>query len=357
MTIAGYRLEKQAQVGSFSLLVQALVSIALAFVASGLLLAILGFDPIAAFDALRKGAFGSWRNVQGSLVHAAPLAFTGLAAAVAFRARIWSIGQEGQLFAGAMMAYFFTTFLNLPAVIMVPLVICAAALGGGLMGGLAGTLKARFNVDVIVSTVMLNYIIVYLLSYLLTSRIWMAPGEYYLQTDRIPRTARLPDLWPGAELHLGVVLAVLAVLALHVLINRTTFGFDLRAFGDNAVAARFKGVEPKRMTVTVLMLSGALAGLGGVVQSFGVDFRLSQNFLFGYGSAGLIVAVIAGLRPLSVGLVALLFGALAKGGLFMQVMADVSSAIVSAMQAIILMFFLITSVLFQYRLRRVDNDV
>ncbi|MEP6017794.1 MAG: ABC transporter permease [Paracoccaceae bacterium] len=357
MTLAGYRLEKRAEAGMLGQLVQAFVAIVAAFVVSGFLLAVLGFDPFAAFDALRKGAFGTWRNVQGSLVHAAPLAFTGLAAAVAFRARIWSIGQEGQLFAGAMMAYFFTTILDLPVLIMVPLVVLAAALGGGLMGGLAGTLKARFNVDVIVSTVMLNYIIVYLLSYLLTSRIWMAPGEYYLQTDRIPRDARLPDLWPGAELHLGVLLALLAVIAMHVLISRTTFGFSLRAFGDNPVAARFKGTNPSRMTVIVLMLSGALAGLGGVVQSFGVDFRLSQTFLYGYGSAGLIVAVIAGLRPLSVGLVAFLFGALAKGGLFMQVMADVSSAIVSAMQAIILMFFLVTTVAFQYRVRRVRHDV
>ncbi|MCY4304820.1 MAG: ABC transporter permease [Aestuariivita sp.] len=357
MTISDYRIEKRADVGMIGLFAQALVAIALAFIASGLLLTVLGFDSVAAFDALRKGAFGTWRNVQGSLVHAAPLAFTGLAVAVAFRARIWSIGQEGQLFAGAMLAYFFTTFLNLPAIITVPLVILAGALGGGLIGGLSGKLKTRFNVDVIVSTVMLNYIIAYLLSYLLTSRIWMAPDEYYLQTDRIPQEARLPNLWRGADLHLGVALAVLAIIVLHVLINRTTFGFSMRAFGGNPVAARFKGIEPRRMIVIVLTLSGALAGLGGVVQSFGVDFRLSQTFLYGYGSAGLIVAVIAGLRPLSIGLVAFIFGALAKGGLFMQVMADVSSAIISAMQAIILMFFLVTSVLFQYRLRRVDRDV
>ncbi len=352
-----YRIEKRAEVSLPGLLLQALVAIALAFVASGVLLTILGFDPIAALDALCEGAFGSWHDFQGSLVHAAPLALTGLAAAIAFRARLWSIGQEGQLFAGAMMAYFLTTLLDLPALLMVPLVILTGAIGGGVMGGLAGILKTQFNVDVIVSTVMLNYIIAYLLSYLLTSRIWMAPGEYYLQTDRIPHEARLPDLWPGSELHLGVALAALAILLLHALINRTTFGFSMRAFGGNPVAARFKGVEPKRMTVIVLMLSGGLAGLGGVVQSFGVDFRLSHTFLYGYGYAGLIVAVIAGLRPLAVGLVALLFGALAKGGLFMQVMADVSSAIVPALQAVILMFFLITSVLFQYRLRRADKDV
>ncbi|MCY4301369.1 MAG: ABC transporter permease [Aestuariivita sp.] len=357
MTISDYRIEKRTDVGAIGLFMQALIAITLAFVASGLLLTILGFDPVAAFDALHKGAFGTWRNAQGSLIHAAPLAFTGVAAAVAFRARIWSIGQEGQFFAGAMMAYFFTTFLNLPALIMVPLVILAGALGGGLMGGLSGTLKTRFNVNVVVSTVMLNYIIVYLLSYLLTSRIWMAPGEYYLQTDRIPKNARLPDLWPETDLHLGVVLAVLTIIGLHFLINHTTFGFSLRAFGDNAVAAHFKGVAPKRMTLIVLTLSGALAGLGGVVQSFGVDFRLSQTFLYGHGSAGLIVAVIAGLRPLSIGLVAFLFGALAKGGLFMQVMADISSAMISTMQAIILMFFLVTSVLFQYRLRRISQDV
>ncbi|MCG7522546.1 ABC transporter permease [Ruegeria sp. Ofav3-42] len=351
-----YKLSKRVEIGTAGVLLQAAVAITMAFLASGILLAILGFDPWEALDALRIGAMGDWESVQGSMVHAAPLAFTGLAASFAFRARIWSIGQEGQFFAGAMMAYFFTTIVQLPAILMVPLVILAGMLGGSLIGGLCGVLKSRFDVNIIVSTVMLNYIIVYLLSYLLTSRIWMAPGEYYVQSARVPKSSHLPDMFANTDLHIGVGLAILTVLAMHFVVNRTTFGFGLRAFGDNQVAARFKGINPKRMTVIVMLISGALAGLGGMVQTFGVDFRVSQTFLTGYGSAGLIIAVIAGLRPLSVGLVALLFGGLANGGLFMQVMADVSSAIISAMQAIILMFFLITSVLFQYRIKRVTSD-
>ncbi|WP_170760796.1 ABC transporter permease [Ruegeria lacuscaerulensis] len=351
-----FRIEKRPEMGLIGLVVQAAFAITLAFVASALLLEVLGFNALESFEALRIGAIGDWESFEGTLIQATPLVFTGLAAGIAFRTRIWSIGQEGQLFAGAMMAYFITTLFDLPPFLMVIAVILAGALGGALMGGLAGVLKARFNVDVIVSTVMLNYIIVYLLSYLLTSRLWMAPGEYYLQTAQVPEASRLPAFLSGTNLHLGVGLALLAIMIMQFILSRTTFGYELRAFGDNQVAARFKGTNPQRMTVIVLMLSGGLAGLGGVAQTFGVDFRISQTFLFGFGSAGIIIAVIAGLRPVMIGFVALLFGGLASGGLFMQVMADVSSAIISAMQAIILIFFLGSSVLFRYRLKRVTSD-
>ncbi|WP_170574658.1 ABC transporter permease [Ruegeria atlantica] len=351
-----FKVEKRPELGFLGLVTQAVVAIILAFLASAVLLEALGFNAAESFEALRIGAIGDWESFQGTLIEATPLVFTGLAAGLAFRAKIWSIGQEGQLFAGSMMAYLLTTMVELPPVLMVTAVLVAGMVGGALMGGLAGVLKARFNVDEIVSTVMLNYIIIYLLSYLLTSRLWMAPGEYYLQTAQVPEASRLPLLPIGDNLHLGVGLAVLAVILVHFVLSRTTFGYELRAFGENKTAARYKGTNPKRMTVIVLMLSGALAGLGGVGQTFGVDFRITQNFLVGLGSAGIIIAVIAGLRPIMIGLVALLFGGLANGGLFMQVMADVSSAIISAMQAIVLIFFLGSSVLFQYRLKRVTSN-
>ena len=332
--------------------VSTLFAILLAVLASTVLLLIVDVDVWEAYYALVIGAFGDLDSIYGTLVKSVPYAFTGLATCIAFRAKIWNIGQEGQVFAGAMMAYWITTSFSLPPIINIIVVVLAGCLGGAALGGLSGVLKARFRVDEIVSTVMMNYIIIYVLSYLLASRLWMAPGEYYLQTAQIVEANRLPILVEGSKLHLGFLLALFAVVGVHILLKRTTFGYAIRAFGSNAEAARFRGTNPNRMVIYVMLLSGALAGLGGAAQSFGVDFRIAQNFLLGLGSTGIIIGVIAGLRPIGIGVAAILFGGMAQGGLFMQFFADVSSAIVSAMQAIILIFFLCASVLARYRVTR-----
>jgi simple sugar transport system permease protein len=357
LTVRSFKIERRQHNTWLSTLAATVFALFLAFLASSALLLFVGVNPLEAFHALIIGAFGDLRSTYGSLVKAVPLAFAGLATGIAFRARIWNIGQEGQVFAGSMMAYWVSTSIELPGIVLIPLLIIAGFAGGALLGGLAGILKAKFRVDEIVSTVMMNYIIVYVLSYLLTSRIWMAPGEYYLQTPQLPDEVRLPVLISGSNLHLGVLLAAVVVIGAHFLLSRTTFGFQLRAFGSNSDAARFRGTDPNRMFIIVLMISGGLAGLGGVTQSFGVDFRISQAFLLGLGSTGIIVGVIAGLRPLGIGVAAILFGGMAQGALFMQVFAGVSSAIVTAMQAIILIFFLCSSVLGRYRLTRVETDV
>ncbi len=355
--VRSLKLERRPDPSWLGSLIAMVFALILAFLASAALLMFVRVDVLDAFHALVIGAFGSLKSTYASLVKAVPLAFAGLATGIAFRARIWNIGQEGQVFAGSMMAYWMISSVELPGILIVPLVIIAGFIGGALLGGLAGVLKARFRVDEIVSTVMMNYIIVLALSYLLTSRIWMAPGEYYLQTPRFPDAVQLPVIIPGSKLHLGVLLVAITVIAIHFLLFRTTFGFELRAFGSNPVAARFKGTNPNRMFIIVLMISGGLAGLGGMSQSFGVDFRISQPFLLGLGSTGIIVGVIAGLRPLGIGVAAILFGGMAQGALFMQVFANVSSAIVTAMQAIILIFFLCSSVLARYRLTRAYPDV
>ncbi len=346
------KFEKRPAHGWLASVFSTCVAILLALLASSVLLWIVDVDIYGAFHALVLGAFGDLESIYGTCVKAIPLAFTGLATGIAFRARIWNIGQEGQVFAGAMLGYWLSITVDLPGIVFFPLLIVAGFAGGAALGGLAGVLKTRFSVDEIVSTVMMNYIIVFVLSYLLTSRLWMAPGEYYLQTAQIPEAQRIPILVEGTKLSLAFPLAIAAVLGVHVLLSRTTFGYELRAFGSNPNAARFKGTDPGRMLVTVMLVSGGLAGLGGVSQTFGVDFRISQAFLLGLGSTGIIVGVIAGLRPLGIGVAAILFGGMAQGGLFMQVIADVSSAVVAAMQAIILIFFLCSSVLSRYRVVR-----
>lgn len=333
------------------------LAILLSVAASSLLLVAAGVNVWEAFDALLLGAFGDLDGIFGSLVKAIPLVFAGLSAGLAFRARIWNVGQEGQIYAGSMLAYWLTTMVSLPSLFMIPLVIAGGFAGGALLGATSGVLKSRFRVDEIVSTVMLNYVIVLLLSYLLSSKIWMEPGQYYMQTPQVQEASRLPMLFSGMSLHIGIVVAIFAILAVHILLSRGTLGFSIRAFGWNPDVARFRGIDPKYMFVVVMVLSGGLAGMAGVMQTFGVDLRLTTTSLLGLGATGIIVGVVAGMRPLGIAVAAVLFGSLAQGALFMEVMAGVSSAVVSAMQAIVLIVFISASAFSRYRLTRMKPNV
>jgi simple sugar transport system permease protein len=357
LTTSDFKLERRSSVSRLGSLALTITSVLLALAASSVLLLIEGVNIKDAFLALVLGAFGDLDGISGTFVKAAPLVFGGLSAAVAFKARIWNVGQEGQFYAGAMMAFWVASSMELPKTLLLPLILIAAILGGGMMGLFAGHLKAKFNVDEIVSTVMGNYLIVLLLSYLLASKLWMAPGQYYMQTPIVPPNSQLPILLTGSSIHAGVILAVIAAVLMQFLLTRTTFGYDVRALGLNPVAARFRGINSAQMTILVLALSGALAGIGGAIQTFGVDYRLTTSSLQSLGATGIIVGVVAGMHPLGVAVAALLFGALAQGALVMEVMVDVSSAVVSAMQAIILIFFVSISALSRYRIVRSRRDV
>ena len=287
------------------------VALALCVAVTAALFWLAGADAGRGFRALAEGGFGSWRAVAETLVKATPLIFTGLATAVAFRARIWNIGAEGQLFAGAMAAYWASRAVQgLPSAVQLPVILVAGAAGGAAFGGLAAVLKTRFRVDEIISTVLLNYIILFVLSYLLLTGPWSEPGSVYQQTAKFDPAARLPRLFDHARLHLGFPLALTAALGLHVLLRRTTLGLDIRAFGSNPVTSLFKGINPDRMVLIVFLISGALAGLAGVGEAFGIHYRLRADISIGFGYTGIIVAILGGLHPLGVVVAAILFGGL-----------------------------------------------
>lgn len=335
-------------------------SIILALLASGLVSALLlksaGADLGTAFGALWDGAFGGWRASWKTLVKATPLILTGVAVAVAFRARIWNIGAEGQLFMGAITSYWIYTLVGpLPAAILIPILFFAGFVGGGLYGGLAGWLKARFQVSEILTTVMLNYVATYFLSFLLIGP-WRNPDSFFQQSPPIDRAARLPNLIPHTKLHLGFLVAILAVVVIYVLIRRTSLGYEIRAMGMNAKAARFKGINVERTAVIVMLISGGVAGLAGVTEVFGVQGKLKPDISVGFGFTGIIIAVLALLNPIAIIFIAILFGGFVNGGIKLQVATGVPSTLTDAIQAIILLFFLTAAVLARYKFRLGAKD-
>jgi simple sugar transport system permease protein len=328
-----------------------LAAVILSLAATSLMLWLAGAAPVAALAAICEGAFGDRAAVVTTLLRASPLILTGVAVSVAFRAKIWNIGAEGQLYAGAMAGYgAYLAAPGLPAFLLLPLVLLAGFAGGAALGGLAGYLRARFAVNEVLSTVMLNYVVRFVLSYLLVNN-WRDATSFYQQSARIASSAMLPALVPGTKLHLGFLIALVAAVAVYVLLNRTALGYEIKAVGQNPVASRFKGIDVGRTAIVVMLISGGLAGLAGVAEVFGTHFRLRPDISVGYGFVGIVVAMLAGLRPILVVPVAILFAGLSTGGVNMQIETGVPSALTLVVQAIVLIFFLITTALARYKIK------
>lgn len=335
-----------------------LLGILAAFAISGWFISLSGGDPIEAFTFMFRGAFGEPRKIYNTLMRATPLIFTGLATVVAFRAKIWSIGQEGQLLAGAMLAFtfyrIFDPILDRPLLLVV--IVLGGFLGGGLLGLLAGWLKARFNVDIIISTVMLNYIITTMLLFLLyDQKYWMGATTFYPRTDTIPKDAWYPILTSDARLHMGFLIAVGLAIVIYWMLKRTPYGYDLRAMGSNPIATMFQGISVNKLIMVTMFISGGLAGLAGSGEVFGVHHNVSMDISAGYGYTGIIVAMVAELNPLLVILVSILFGGLINGSVIMATQTGIHTSIIFMIQAFVLLGILISRALMSYRIRRVPD--
>lgn len=326
-------------------------AIVLSLVATSLLLWSAGASPLQALISIYVGAFGSKVAIITTLLRASPLILTGVAAAIAFRAKIWNIGAEGQLYVGAMAGYWaYLVCMGLPTFILLPIVVLSGFAGGACLGALAGYLRSRYSVNEVLSTVMLNYVVRFGLSYLLVNN-WRDMTSFYQQSERVSASATLPALVPGTKLHLGFLIALICAVAAHVLLSRTALGYEIKAVGENPVASRFKGINVGRTAITVMLISGGIAGLAGVGEVFGTQLRLRPDISVGYGFAGIVIAMLAGLRPLVVVPVAILFAALSTGGVTMQIDTGVPSALTLVVQAIVLIFFLITTALARYQIK------
>lgn len=350
----GFRLEPRTAPSSLGRVLALVASLIAGLILCALLFLAVGVNPLNAFASLLQGAFGTWRAATETLVKATPLIFTGLATAIAFRARLWNIGAEGQVFAGAMFAYWCQSAIaGTSPVLQLPVVIIAAMIGGGLYAGLAAILKTRFRVDEVISTVMLNYIIVYALSLLLLKGPWSEAGGFFEQTAKVDPGSVLPILFDKTRLHLGFLVALVAAALAWLLIKRTPAGFEIRAAGSNLRALEVQGTPSARVILMVMLISGALAGLAGMSEVYGVHYRVKAGALATYGYTGIIVAILGQLNPWGVVIAAILFGALVNGATFMQIKTGVPSALIYAIEAIILLFYLAGWAASSFKLKRI----
>lgn len=303
------------------------------------LLVLGGHDPLVAIGAMLRGAFGSWSAfVSITLVRSVPLILTGLAVAFAFRAGVWNIGAEGQLYAGAIAAVWIgVEGAWLPAPLLVPVVLAAALLAGAAWALVPTLMRLKLGVGEVITTILMNFVGIYLAAYMVHGPL-QEPRGVFPQTEPVVEAARLPMLVPGTRLHWGFGVALLLVIGLAVVVRLTRFGFQLRAVGASQEAAAVAGkIDTKRILLMSFLGSGAIAGLAGGVEIAGVTQALYEDLSPGWGYTAIAVALLAGLNPGGVVVTGILFGALQAGSGAMQRDAGIPAAWVGVVEALVIL--------------------
>jgi len=332
-------------------------AIVIALILGGILIAFAGGDPFRSYAHIARASFGNIGVLSDTLVKATPILMTSLACSVAFRMKLWNIGAEGQFIMGAFgaSAVVLVPLLpaDTPAWIFIPVMMLAGMLLGALWGFIPGYLKAKFNVNEIISSLMLNYISISWVNFWIFG-VWSEGG--FQMSPKFPENAWLPRLLDYAETipflrglttHAGLLIGIVAAIILWLLVYRSRWGYEIRLIGDNPNAARYAGINISRNTILVMMVSGALAGLGGMSEITGVVHRLQTSpIAAGYGFTGIIVAWLSKLNPLVIIVVSVLFGALILAGREIQ-----PSGVPKMIQGIILVCLIASDFLLRYRVR------
>lgn len=340
-----------------------------ALIVGAILLLVLKVNPIVAYRALIEGAFGSTNAFAETLVKATPLLLVGIGICIAYRGNVINIGGEGQMIVGALLSTWVgLTLTDLPGWLVIVIAMLAGTFAGSVWGGIPGILKAYFNVNEILSTVMMNAIAVQLMNFFLTGPL-MDPSQQEVasqipQTARLDEALRLPRLVP-TRLHLGAAIAVVLAILVYIILWRTTLGYRIRAVGHNPHASKYAGIKVKRYIVVALLLSGAFAGLAGVFQVYGVNYRMitdgsTTGFTGSAGFNGIVAALFGQLHPILTIPASILFGALLVGANTMQRVVQVPSALILALNGLVVVFVVSSEIWRKKRQRKrmigVDED-
>ena len=337
-------------------------AILIALILGGIVIAIVGGNPFLSYAHIARASFGDIGVLSDTIVKATPIILAALACSIAFRMKLWNIGAEGQFIIGAFgaSAIVLAPVLSAEASrwLFIPVMALAGMAAGAVWGFIPGYLKAKFNVNEIISTLMLNYIAISWINFWIFA-VWSEGG--FQMSSKFPETSWLPRLsefassipfFRGLTTHAGLLLGIIAAVALWFIVYRSRWGYEIRLIGDNPRDAEYAGINIARNTVWVMMLSGALAGLGGMSEVSGVVHRLQTSpIAAGYGFTGIIVAWLAKLNPLMIILVSILFGALILAGREIQ-----PSGIPKMIQGIILVCLIASDFLLRYRVRLVRAD-
>jgi simple sugar transport system permease protein len=313
------------------------------FLFGGVFLLFFGINPVTVYGEMLVGAFGSLNGLAETLLYATPILLTALATILSFRCGVWNVGGDGQLYLGAFatVGLGFNT-LGLPSAALLPMVALGAFVAGGLWAAIPAVLKIKCNANEIIVTIMMNFLALILAAYLISGPWASGVGPV---TAPIAPDAYLPTLIPGTRLHANLLVAVVAVIAVAFLINRTVLGYQIRAVGQNPRAARVAGIPVQRVVFLSFILSGGVAGLAGFGEIAGIHHKLPDGLSPGYGFTGIAVALLANLSPIWSCVSAIFLAALSVGADAMQRRVGVPVSFVWVIEGFILLSFLASGAL------------
>lgn len=351
------RLDKRSRQSPLALVLAPVGAVVFTMLVSALLVLWAGAPVTRTYSLLLQGGFGSVFALSETFTRAIPLILTGLAATVAFRARLFNIGAEGQLYAGALAAVAVgglhggSGFEQVPPALLFVLMLLAAALAGALLLLGPALMKTRLGVDEVVTTLLMNFIVLLLVSMMLDGPMKDPSAMGWPQSVALIGDLELSKLIPQTRVHTGLLFGLGLALAIWALLKYTVLGFDIRATGANTRAAAFAGVPVTRTVVLVAMLSGALAGLAGAIEVAGRTSYVTLDMSPGYGYSGIVIAMLAALHPLGVVLASVFVAGVLVGADSMSRAIGVPTYIADVIVAASLISVLVATLLTQYKVR------
>ena len=329
---------------SFLNIIPLLLAIFGFFFLCGIVVHIRGQDALEFYSIIFSSGFASFDEFGYVLFNATPLVFTGLAFAIGYRSGLFNIGCEGQLYVAAFAAAWVGMHLNLPAFLLVPLCIGAAMIAGAAWGAVPGFLKARYGAHEVINTIMMNFIAFALMNYLVTS-VYQEPGQMIPQTRQIHETARIPRLAPfvptlpeSNPLNASFLIACGCVVLCYIFLTYTRWGYELRLVGNARDVASYGRINPRTVTVWVMALSGAVAGLAGVAEVMGYRHRYLDSFSSGWGFTGIAVALLGRNNSFGILAAAVLFGLLNKVALDIDILLGIPRGLFLAGQGMLIIW-------------------
>jgi simple sugar transport system permease protein len=310
-----------------------ILALAIGFSLTGFLLASQGVSPLTAYASMFLGAFGGVPEICFTLLEFIPLGLAGLAVTLAYRCGVFNIGVEGQLY----MAALFTTWIGvsfprMPGYLLLPLCLAGGMAGGALFAAIPAFLKAKWEMNEVLICMLLNYVGINMVG-LGVSSFLRAPDSPNPASSMLPKSLWLPPLIKGTYLHAGILFVFVVAVILYWVLFKTTAGYEIRSTGCSPGAAKYSGINVKKVMILSMVSSGMIAGLVGSVVILGTHHRLLANFLVNYGYEAVAVSFMGGLNPLGVLVTALFFGALKSGGNAMQIDLGIPVSVVSVTAA------------------------
>lgn len=352
-----FRLEEREHRSLRRQFITPFIAVFIALLISSFFILLAGVNPLNSYKELFIGSFGSKNAVAETLSRATPIILTGLAASIAFRARFWNIGAEGQLYAGALAVTFFGTgIIELPAIIMIPFLFMVGAIAGGLLLLPLVILKIYYKVDEVVTTLLTNFIVILLVSYLLEGP-WKDPMSLgWPQGASVIDQGILPQILSKTRLHLGFIFSIIFAILIWIVLSKHLIGYKIKAVGFNSSAASHSGIPVLKTIFIVALLSGGMAGMAGVTETAGLKGYLTLDLSPGFGYAGIAVAMLAGLHPIGVIASGIFLASIYVGADAMSRSMNVPTYLADVIVAITILCVLMSLVINQYKLRFLEQN-